>query len=143
VARPLILLLICTALFFLPLYSEEPAAQIRRVNQLSAEELFAVRERALQGDPDAQVTLGVAYDGGNRVFKRDTAEARHWYEKSAKQGNLDAQFWLLELDYSDGKDVRSRSLALSRAGHMGAVNLYANLCAKGTDGPRSYAEAML
>jgi uncharacterized protein len=108
-------LLFCTALFFLqPLSGEEPAVQIRHVNQLSVEELSAVRARAIKGDPDAQLTLGLAYDGGNRAFQRDPVEARRWYERSAKQGNLDAQFWLLGLDYSDGKAVRSRYLELSK-----------------------------
>jgi len=136
-------LLFCTALFFLqPLSGEEPAVQIRHVNQLSVEELSAVRARAIKGDPDAQLTLGLAYDGGNRAFQRDPVEARRWYERSAKQGNLDAQFWLLGLDYSDGKAVRSRYLELSKAGHIGAMSAYANLCAEGADGPQSFAEAM-
>ena len=58
-------------------------------------------------------------------LKRDPAEARRWYEMSAKQGNLDAQFWLLGLDHPDppGSD---------RVGHPGGfastgirVELYA------------------
>lgn len=104
-----------------------PATQIRRVSQLSADQLTAVRERALNGDADAQVIVGLAYGGANRIFKRDPMEAHRSYEKSAKQGNLDAEFWL----------------ELSKAGHVGAMNMYANLCAEGTDGPLSYSEAML
>ena len=62
---------------------------MRRVGQLSANELSVVRERALAGDADAQVTLGLAFQGGSGVLKRDPAEARRWCEMSAKQGNLD------------------------------------------------------
>src|SRR5262249_57758121 len=77
------------ALFLLFLLGEEPASQILRVGQLSAHDLSAIHERAVAGDANAQVLLGIAYDGGSRVFKRDPNEARRWYDKAAKQGNLD------------------------------------------------------
>ena len=138
------LLFTCAAIFsLLPLYGEEPASQIRRVSQFSAKELSDVRERALRGDADAEVTIGLAYDGGSRLFKRDPEEARRWYEMSSKQGNLDAQFWLLGLGHSDAKDARSKYLALAKSGHVGAMNAYAWHCVEGTDGPQAFDEAML
>ncbi len=131
-------------LFFLvALHAEEPASQIRRVGQLSANELSIVREHALQGDADAQVTLGLAYDGGSRVFKQNSTEARRWYEMSAKQGTLDAQFWLLGMDHPAGKNARPSYLELARSGHIGAMNVYASLCVDGSDGPQDFAQAML
>jgi len=136
-------LILVSLLFLSSLFGEEPASQMRRVRQLSANELSVVRERALAGDADAQVTLGLALQGGSGALQRDPAEARRWYEISAKQGNLDAQFWLLGLDHPDLKGTRSDYLRLARAGHLGGMNAYASLCANGADGPEDYAEAML
>lgn len=133
-------------LFAAPLIGEEPASQLLRVSKLSQKELSAVQERAVQGDADAQLALGIAYDGGNRAFKRDHVKARHWYEISAKQGNLDARYWLIGMDSPQAKNlsvIRSRYLALARAGHIGGMNAYAGLCAEGAGGPQDLSGAML
>jgi TPR repeat protein len=122
------------------LLREEPAIQLARVRKLSATELSAARARALSGDADAQLTLGLAYDGGKQTFKPDSAEARRWYEMSAKQGNLDARFWLVGLDYPQGQEpsvVRSRYLDLAKSGQVGGMNVYAGLCAEGTEGQKT------
>jgi TPR repeat protein len=101
------------ALLFLSAFSfsEEPAIQIARIKKLSVSELEALRERAQHGNADAQLLLGLAYDGANKSIKQDAAQARHWYEMSAKQGNLAARFWLVGMDYQQGQEP---SLVLSR-----------------------------
>jgi len=50
-----------------------------------------LRERAANGDPDAQFTLGKNYEAGRGGLKKDYAEAALWYRKSADQGNVYAQ----------------------------------------------------
>jgi uncharacterized protein len=129
-----------------PLSSEDQQAQLLHVSKLSAAELSAIRERAVHGDASAQVTIGLAYDGSNRAFKPDRAEARRWYEMAAKQGNLDGRFWLAGMDYSDGKDpalMRSRFFDLAKAGHVGGMSIYANFCAAGIGGAKDFSAAML
>lgn len=49
-----------------------------------------VRQKAEQGDAEAQFTLGQMYAKG-QVVKRDYAQARQWYQKAAEQGHADAQ----------------------------------------------------
>jgi TPR repeat protein len=135
-------LLVASLVFLLFIHSEEPASQVQRVSRLSANELSDIRERAFEGDADAQVIMGIAYDGGSRVLKKDPSQARRWYEMSAKRGNLDAQFWLLGLDHPGGTGARSSYLRLATLGHVGGMNVYASLCANGTDGPQDFADAM-
>jgi TPR repeat protein len=123
----------------------EAASQIVRVSKLSALELAAVRERALGGDTDSQVILGRAYGGANLTVKADQAEARRWYEIPAKQGNLDARFWLAGLNHAQTKDARAARktyLELAEAGHVGGMNAFADYCAAGIGGPQDYAAAM-
>jgi uncharacterized protein len=58
-----------------------------------------LRERAANGDPDAQFTLGKNYER-----KKDFAEAARWYRKSADQGNSYAEA-SLGIFYHAGKGV--------------------------------------
>jgi TPR repeat protein len=58
-----------------------------------------LRERAANGDPDAQFTLGKNYER-----KKDFAEAARWYRKSADQGNSYAEA-SLGIFYRAGKGV--------------------------------------
>ncbi|MHA1546252.1 MAG: peptidoglycan-binding protein [Alphaproteobacteria bacterium] len=46
--------------------------------------------RAQAGDPMAQVLVGIEYGKGS-VVEKDEAKARQWYEKAARQDNIDAQ----------------------------------------------------
>lgn len=48
---------------------------------------------AEQGDPEAELLLGMLYLNGQGVLK-DSDEAVKWLTKSAMQGNADAQFFL-------------------------------------------------
>ena len=50
----------------------------------------SIKERAEQGDAEAQSALGIMYDLGEGV-PEDDAEAVKWYRKAAEQGNADAQ----------------------------------------------------
>ena len=57
--------------------------------QTQTPEIDALRERAEQGDAEAQ------YDLGNRYFENaDAAEAVRWYRLAAEQGHTDAQSFL-------------------------------------------------
>lgn len=47
-------------------------------------------EAAENGDPIAQLKIGICYQTGNGI-KKDETKALEWYKKSANQGNADAQ----------------------------------------------------
>lgn len=67
-------------------------------------------EGALNGNLEAQVSLGMTYEDGSEVPK-DYAMAIYWYTKSAQQGNTDACFLLGNM-YADGKGVtKNRKIA--------------------------------
>ena len=51
----------------------------------------SLRERAAQGDADAQFTLGKNYEAGRGGLTRDFAEAERWYRRAAEQGDVFAQ----------------------------------------------------
>lgn len=48
-----------------------------------------------QNDSEAQCYLGLCYENG-RGTEIDMDEAREWYSKAAKQGNIKVQSWLLQ-----------------------------------------------
>lgn len=52
-----------------------------------------LRREAEQGDPHAQVLLGITYRTGKGV-PQDLAEAAKWYLKAAEQGEVNAQRYL-------------------------------------------------
>jgi TPR repeat protein len=68
-----------------------------------ASTLDQTREKAEQGEADAQFNLGLLYANGEGV-PQDYAEARTWYLKAAEQGDAKAQF-NLGLLYSHGWGV--------------------------------------
>jgi TPR repeat protein len=51
------------------------------------------KEAAENGDPEAQIDLGLAYDFGNGV-PQDDKEAVKWWRKAVEQGHTKAQFAL-------------------------------------------------
>jgi len=63
----------------------------------------SIKERAEQGDAEAQSALGIMYDLGEGV-PEDDAEAVKWYRKAAEQGNGEAQH-TLGIMYANGKGV--------------------------------------
>ena len=54
-------------------------------------------EKALEGDPDAQLFLGQRYQEGN-VVKQNSTEAIKWLKLSAEQGNAYAPYILKKLE---------------------------------------------
>lgn len=72
-------------------------------NDVSSSTYIDNIEQAKNGDPVAQVRIGVCYQTGEGV-KQDYRKALEWYKKSAEQGNSDAQT-CLGLCYSMGIGV--------------------------------------
>jgi uncharacterized protein len=61
-------------------------------------------ERAQKGDAEAQFELGKDYETGRIGLKQNWAEAKHWYEEAANQGDGFAEASLAIL-YHFGKGV--------------------------------------
>jgi len=61
-------------------------------------------QKAMSGDVDAQLNLGLMYDNGQGVVQ-NYKEAFHWHQKAAEQGESSAQI-SLGLFYYDGKGVK-------------------------------------
>ena len=70
----------------------------------STEDIEMIIHNAERGDVDAQYRLGVMYDFGQGV-NQDSEQARHWFEKSAKQSHVFAQLFLAAL-YYNGEGVQ-------------------------------------
>ena len=80
-------------------------------------DIAELRRAAEEGDPEAQVQLGQAYQSGNGVAMDDDA-ATAWYLRAAEQGSADAQFHLgfaysggsgMPLDYNESHDWFERA----------------------------------
>ncbi len=65
----------------------------------------SLRERATNGDADAQFTLGKNYEAGRGGLKKDLEQAGNWYRLAADQGDPFAQA-SLGLLYRFGKGVQ-------------------------------------
>jgi TPR repeat protein len=115
-----------------------------------AEAVRWYRRAAEQGDANAQLELGTAYDTGKGVAQ-DYAEAAEWYRKAAEQGWDPAQ-WHLGSAYSCGRGVQKDDvkaymwISLAAAGFIGDNDqrkMYSSACdalaAKMT--PQQIAEA--
>lgn len=64
-----------------------------------------LRERAAKGDAEAQFNLAKMYETGRSGYKKDYAQAEHWYRLAANQGDIYAQASLAIL-YRFGKGVQ-------------------------------------
>jgi TPR repeat protein len=81
-----------------------PRAQTaQQQNNLTADELKALQQKAEQGDAEAQCTLGMRYVGG-LVVPKDYAQGVAWFRKAAEQGYAVAQF-NLGMGYASGLGV--------------------------------------
>lgn len=80
-----------------------PAQTGGKAQSTQKNDLAATRKAAEQGNPEAQLNLGSAYEYGNGVTK-DSAEAAKWYLEAANQGETTAQF-SLGLLYESGDGV--------------------------------------
>lgn len=58
---------------------------------LCAQPVPKLKERAAQGDAEAQFNLGKMYEAGRGGLKKDPAEAERWYRRAAVQGDPFAQ----------------------------------------------------
>ncbi|UZO03807.1 uncharacterized protein OCT59_024209 [Rhizophagus irregularis] len=65
-----------------------------KINKQKAFELY--QNAAILGDDTAQFNLALMYEEGDGITK-DIGKAIYWYEKSAKQGDQDAQIKLKNL----------------------------------------------
>lgn len=74
------------------------------LSSLSGQSRPSLRERAENGDPEAQFNLAKNYEAGRAGLKKDYAEARRWYLQAAEQGDPFAQASLALL-YRFGKGV--------------------------------------
>ena len=64
-----------------------------------SDDIDSLRQRAEQGDIDAQNALGTIYHGGKGVLQ-DYAEAEKWYRLAAEKGDINAQLMLGGMYYS-------------------------------------------
>ena len=78
---------------------------------------------AVQGNAEAQVQIGGAYEFGDGVAV-DYVEAMKWYDKAANQGNADGQYLLGEM-YKQGNGAKLDNKAavtwISRAADQGLL----------------------
>jgi len=72
------------------------APDITTTNKQKRSEIMKAYDQALKGEAEAQKFIGTAYVTGNGVT-RNTARARTWLERAAKQGNTAAQYNLYVL----------------------------------------------
>ena len=82
-------------------------------------ELESLRQRAEQGDADAQYNLGFVYDTGLGV-PQDYTEAAAWYRLAADQGHTDAQH-NLGVMYSTRRGVPQDDVEAHRWANLAAA----------------------
>lgn len=87
---------------------------------------YWIEKSALQGNSDAEWTLGLMFIRGDGV-KKDYTNARTWFEKSARKGNLKATYDLGAM-YNNGegiqKDINMAKelfIKCANAGHKEAI----------------------
>lgn len=89
----------------------------------------SLRQRAEQGDAEAQATLGLRYFSAFGSDK-DNAQARFWFEKAAEQGKADAQSILGDM-YASGrggpKDLDKAVVWYRKAAEQGNARARGNL----------------
>ena len=69
-----------------------PKGELVRVTSPSAESSYSqVATRAVRGDAEAELLMGLRYAEGNGVIKNEK-EAALWLEKAARHGKADAQY---------------------------------------------------
>jgi uncharacterized protein len=112
--------------------------------QEDAQKAFALNAQAAEsGMHDAVLAMGWFYLNGVGVEK-DLEQARHWYRKSARQGDSKAMFSLGEMAFDD-RDYADAMVWLSRAAEKGhAFSLYwlGKLYWRGNGVPANRKEAM-
>jgi TPR repeat protein len=115
--------------------------------------VYWLRKAAEQGNPGAQIGLGIIYDGELEEVKgvpQDTEQAAIWYRKAAEQGNGIAEYLLGKL-YSSGRgvphDYAQAAAWYRKAAERGEMMLSAQaalgeLYASGQGVPQDYTQAL-
>jgi TPR repeat protein len=105
-----LLAVIVVCLLRAPAWGDEGLSAYQKGDYPTAFALF--KRSAEQGDPLAQVNLGVMYHNGQGVPK-NYREAARWYRKAAEQGNATAQL-NLGIMYDNGHGVKQDHVEAGR-----------------------------
>jgi len=103
VATVVVLALLVGVAYSGPLAQQVQTAQ--RQNNLTADELKALQQKAEQGLPEAQYILGVAYDRGRGVLQDDVEAAHKWLNLAAA-----ASMGSSEKRYADARDSLAKMM---------------------------------
>ena len=97
--------------------------------QQEAADFKALEKKAADGDAEAQIALGLAYDVGRGV-EQDRRKAVEWFQKAAAQGSAEAQFNLGTM-YARGTGVEKNETKafawFEKAAEQGSVDAQFNL----------------
>ena len=110
-------------------------------------DIASLREKAEQGDADAQYNLGVMYLHGRGV-PQDYVEAAKWYRKAAERGHVIAQTWIGMRYYNgdwvpqDYKEAAKWFRKAADQGHTDAQFLLGGMYTEGQGAPQDYGEAV-
>ncbi len=86
------------------IFQAKSSLDIKNNNDINSNNIFSKNIKSAEdGNPEAQLKIGICYQTGNGVPKNNS-KAFEWIEKSAKQGNADAQT-CLGLCYGMGTGV--------------------------------------
>ena len=114
---------------------------------LSPQDLPMVSRSAERGNDASQVLLAVAYLNGDGGLRRDPAQAAHWFELAALQGNAYAQERIGDL-YESGEGVGANAtlafdwrLKAAQRGNMQAQVKLARMYLAGTGTARDEDQA--
>jgi hypothetical protein len=105
----------------------------------SADEIKALRLKAQQGDPEAQLRLGERYYGAAPGVNRDLILALKWIQKAAEQGYARAQYslgWHYMTGQGVQKDDRQSCHWYRLAAEQGELRAQTNLALCYEDGQR-------
>ncbi|NLC24528.1 MAG: sel1 repeat family protein [Oxalobacter sp.] len=125
-----------------------PQAKSERVVYSMKDALPVYREKAEQGDVDAQLMMGQIYAMGD-IVDADMEAAFSWFMKAARQDNAEAQFKIAEMylygqgverDFSHAEKWASES---ARQGYADGEYLLGLLYAEGKGVPEDWKKATI
>jgi len=100
-------------------------------------DLKTLEKKAADGDAEAQIALGLAYDQGRGGVTPDRRKAAEWFGKAAAQGSAEAQFNLGTMyDYGTGvpKNAKKALELFEKAASQGLADAQFNLANMYADG---------
>ena len=71
------------------------------------DDLDEIKKQALNGNAEAQFKLGYGYVKGIWELPQSIEEAKYWYQKSAQQGFVPAQYNLASIYLQEGNEAES------------------------------------